>query len=36
MMAATATKMAVQAPCVDSELNPIEIPSIAEAAKKVK
>jgi hypothetical protein len=36
MMAATTTKMAVHAPWVESELKPMEMPSMAEAARKVK
>lgn len=36
MRAATTTKMAVQAPWTESALNPIEIPSIADADKNVK
>lgn len=34
--AATATKTAVQAACEETELSPIEIPSIAEPATKIQ
>lgn len=34
--AATPTKIAVQAPCVERAFRPMEIPSIADAAKNVK
>lgn len=36
MIAATATNTAVQVPCVESEFNPMLIPSIAEAESIMK
>jgi hypothetical protein len=35
-MAATATKTAVQVPCTESELSPMEMPSIPEPATQVQ